>query len=75
MATPKIQLTAKLQEMIHYNQEADCDAARAHIEFLDSIITQCLHQDGVFLDESNILNTVRELDCIRQDYKAFLAKE
>ncbi len=75
MATPKIQLTQKLQEMIHYNQESDCDAARARIEFLDSIITQCLHQDGVFLDESNILATVREFDIIRQDYKSFLAKD
>lgn len=73
MSIPKIQLSDNLQETIAYNQEGNCEAARANILLLDSWMSTIIHGHPIMADSSEEqLKMIQALDNMKRDYQSFI---
>ena len=73
MSKPKITLNDKLQETIAFNQEDDCEMAKAQIRFIDGVMSSIIHGHPIFGGtEHERMEMLQKLLMIKQDYESFI---
>ncbi|MGL4852891.1 MAG: hypothetical protein ACRC3Z_09665 [Phocaeicola sp.] len=73
MSKPKIALTDKLQEMIAYNQEHDCDTAKNRIATLEEWMGNIIHGHGITgSTPEERMEILGVLHAIKLDYQSLI---
>lgn len=73
MNKPKVHLSDRLQETIAYNQESNCDAAKAMVATIDSWMTLLLGGHPISGEsDAGTLKLLQTLNVMKQDYQSFI---
>ena len=75
MSKPKICLTQELQEMIEYNQSADCETAKYRVKMLDKWIGIIINGHCISGDTNDErMEILSILHAMKQDYQSLIVE-